>query len=163
MSTGGRKPLTLDRTVCAWPGCPEGRGFDELGEKGFYEGTAADDGTISLTFVPFARHRYEILEVDVTGKDPLTAVKAALPPDTAEDLYRILLTGETGEDGAGAAAIQDALADRFDTLEGRDATTVAADVWKRAGEDSLRGLFLRELRRRREAQSQEAGRRSTVQ
>ena len=151
------EPLTLGRTVCAWPGCPEGRGFDELGEKGFYEGTAADDGTISLTFVPFARHRYEILEVDVTGKDPLTAVEAALPPDTAEDLYRILLTGETGEDGAGAAAIQDALADRFDTLEVRDATTVAADVWKRAGEDSLRGLFLRELRRRREAaQSQEA-------
>ena len=25
------EPLTLGRTVCAWPGCPEGRGFDELG------------------------------------------------------------------------------------------------------------------------------------
>ena len=38
------EPLTLGRTVCAWPGCPEGRGFDELGEKGFYEGTVSDDG-----------------------------------------------------------------------------------------------------------------------
>ena len=28
-----------DHSLCAWPGCPEGRGFDELGEKGFYEGT----------------------------------------------------------------------------------------------------------------------------
>ena len=37
-------PLTLGRTVCAWPGCPEGRGFDELGEKGFYEGTISDGG-----------------------------------------------------------------------------------------------------------------------
>ena len=63
-------PLTLGRTVCAWPGCPEGRGFDELGEKGFYEGTISDGGEVSLTFVPFARHRYEVLEVDVTGQSP---------------------------------------------------------------------------------------------
>ena len=94
-------PLTLGRTVCAWPGCPEGRGFDELGEKGFYEGTISDGGEVSLTFVPFARHRYEVLEVDVTGKEPRAAVEAALPPETAGDLYRILLTGETGEGGAG--------------------------------------------------------------
>ena len=87
-------PLTLGRTVCAWPGCPEGRGFDELGEKGFYEGTISDGGEVSLTFVPFARHRYEVLEVDVTGKEPRAAVEAALPPETAGDLYRILLTGE---------------------------------------------------------------------
>ena len=142
-------PLTLGRTVCAWPGCPEGRGFDELGEKGFYEGTISDGGEVSLTFVPFARHRYEVLEVDVTGKEPRAAVEAALPPETAGDLYRILLTGETGEGGAGAAAIQEALADRFYALEVRDRTRMAEDLWRRAEEDSLRGLFLRELRQRR--------------
>ena len=152
------EPLTLGRTVCAWPGCLEGRGFDELGEKGFYEGTISDSGEVSLTFVPFARHRYEILEVDVTGKDPRTAVEAALPPDTAGDLYRILLTGETAEGGAGAAALREALADRFDTLEVRDRTRMAEDLWQRAGEDSLRGLFLRELLARREAAEDEAAR-----
>ena len=150
--------LTLGRTVCAWPGCLEGRGFDELGEKGFYKGTISDSGEVSLTFVPFARHRYEILEVDVTGKDPRVAVEAALPPDTAGDLYRILLTGETAEGGAGAAALREALADRFDTLEVRDRTRMAEDLWQRAGEDSLRGLFLRELLARREAAEDEAAR-----
>ena len=152
------EPLTLGRTVCAWPGCLEGRGFDELGEKGLYEGTISDSGEVSLTFVPFARHRYEILEVDVTGKDPRVAVEAALPPDTAGDLYRILLTGETAEGGAGAAALREALADRFDTLEVRDRTRMAEDLWQRAGEDSLRGLFLRELLARREAAEDEAAR-----
>ena len=152
------EPLTLGRTVCAWPGCLEGRGFDELGEKGFYKGTISDSGEVSLTFVPFARHRYEILEVDVTGKDPRVAVEAALPPDTAGDLYRILLTGETAEGGAGAAALREALADRFDTLEVRDRTRMAEDLWQRAGEDSLRGLFLRELLARREAAEDEAAR-----
>ena len=152
------EPLTLGRTVCAWPGCLEGRGFDELGEKGFYKGTISDSGEVSLTFVPFARHRYEILEVDVTGKEPRAAVEAALPPETAGDLYRILLTGETGEGGAGAAAIQEALADRFYALEVRDRTRMAEDLWQRAEEDSLRGLFLRELRQRRKQAETEAER-----
>ena len=139
-------PLTFGRTVCAWPGCPEGRGFDELGEKGFYRGSVSDGGAVSLDFVPFARRRYEILEVDVTGAFPRAAVEAALPPDTARDLYRIVLTGEAGE--TDPAAIQEALADRFYALEVRDRTRVAEDVWARAGEDSLRGLFLRDLRGR---------------
>jgi len=145
------EPVTYGATVCAWPGCIEGRGFDELGEKGFYEGTLEDSGKISLTFVPFAPRRYEILEVDVTGKLPRTAVEEALPTETVRHLYRIILTGETGEEGADAAALREALADRFYSLEVRDHTRVAEDVWQRAGEDSLRGLFLRELRTKWEA------------
>lgn len=140
------EPLAFGGTVCAWPGCPEGRGFDELGEKGFYEGTVDDAGKVSLTFVPFARRRYEILEVDVTGQSPRTAVEAALPADTAQHLYRIILTGETGEGGVDAKALEEALADRFYALEVRDHTRMAEDIWARAEEDSLRGLFLRELR-----------------
>ena len=140
------EPQKSGNTLWAWPGCMEGRGFDELGEKGFYEGVIADDGAVTLTFVPFARRRYEILTVDVTGQNPRAAVEAALPADTAEHLYRILLTGETGEAGVNAAALQEALAERFCALELRDHTRMAEDVWARAEEDSLRGLFLRELR-----------------
>lgn len=157
------EPLTFGGTLCAWPGCPEGRGFDELGEKGFYRGTVSDGGAVSLTFVPFARRRYEILEVDVTGRSPREAVEAALPADTAAHLYRILLTGETGEGGADAAALQEALADRFYALEVRDQTRLAQDLWARAGEDSLRGLFLRELRGRLEAAQTEAERETVTQ
>lgn len=151
------EPRLYGRTLCAWPGCMEGRGFDELGEKGFYEGTAGG-GEVRLTFVPFARRRYEILEVDVTGRSPREAAEAALPEDTADCLYRILLTGETGEGGGDARALETALSGRFYALEIRDRTRVAADVWARAGEDSLRGLFLRELRARYDAARDEAER-----
>lgn len=150
------EPRTYGKTLCAWPGCAEGRGFDELGEKGFYEGAVDEGGHVSLTFVPFARRRYEILEVDVTGRSPREALEAALPKDTADDLYRVLLTGEAVE--AGAKALETALAGRFYALEVRDHTRVAADVWARAGEDSLRGLFLRELRAKWEAAADEAER-----
>lgn len=142
------EPLRFGQTLCAWPGCPEGRGFDELGEKGFYRGTVGDDGAVTLQFVPFALRRQEILEVEVTGKDPRAAILAALPPQTASDLYRILLTGETGEQGVDLPGLAEALADRFYTLELRDHTHVAEDLWTRAEEDSLRGLFLRDLRLR---------------
>lgn len=154
------EPLRLGATLCAWPGCIEGRGFDELGEKGFYRGTLDDQGRVSLTFVPFARRRYEILEVDVTGKDPRAAVEAALPPDTLRDLYRIVLTGETGEGGAGTSGLEEALTDRFYALEIRDRTRMAEDLWGRAEEDSLRGLFLRQLRQRRDQAQTETERRT---
>ena len=140
------EPLTFGKTVCAWPGCLEGRGFDELGEKGFYQGMLSEDGAVALSFVPFTLRRYEILEVDVTGKDPRQAVEEALPTGTEKDLYRILIAGETGEGGVDADALQEALAERFYALDIRDHTRMAADIWARAGEDSLRGLFLRELR-----------------
>ena len=156
-------PQTFGKTVCAWPGCIEGRGFDELGEKGFYEGTLGEDGTVDLKFVPFARHRYEILEVDVTGRDMRAAVEAALPVETAQHLYRILLTGETGEGGGAAAALQEALADRFYLLDIRDHTRVAEDIWARAEEDSLRGLFLRELRAKWNAAATEEERETVTQ
>lgn len=152
------EPGAFGKTLCAWPGCIEGRGFDELGEKGFYEGSVDEGGKVSLTFVPFARRRYEILRVDVTGASPREAVEAALPADTERDLYRILLTGEAEEAGGGAGALETALAGRFYALEVRDHTRVAADVWARAGEDSLRGLFLRELRGRYDAAGDEAER-----
>ena len=156
------EPKTYGGTLCAWPGCAEGRGFDELGEKGFYEGVI-DGGCVSLSFVPFARRRYEILNVDVTGRSPREAVEAALSGDMADGLYRILLTGETGEGGADARALETALAGRFYALEVRDHTRVASDVWARAGEDSLRGLFLRELRAKWEAAGDEAEREAVTQ
>ena len=149
------EPLSFGGTVCAWPGCLEGHGFDELGEKGVYQGVLSEDGTVTLTFVPFALRRYEILEVDVTGKDPRRAVEEALPQETEKDLCRILLTGETGEGGADAAGLREALTERFYALDVRDHTRMAEDIWARAGEDSLRGLFLRELRAKWDAAGSE--------
>lgn len=156
------EPTRFGGTLCAWPGCVEGRGFDELGEKGFYEGEI-DGGAVSLSFVPFAQRRYGVLDVDVTGRLPRSAVEAVLPQDTAGDLYRIRLTGETGEGGADAKALETALSGRFYALEVQDRTRVAADVWARAGEDSLRGLFLRELRARWDAAAGEEERESITQ
>ena len=51
---------------------------------------------------------------------------------------------------------------KFEALELRDRTTVAEDIWARAGEDSLRGIFLRELRRQYEAAGDDRERETVV-
>lgn len=92
-------PSAMNRagnTVWAYPGCPQGRGFDELGERGFLFGDV-EPGRVDMRFVPFAGRRYESLTVDVSGGDALDAIRRSLPPDTSRDIYRIRLTGETAE------------------------------------------------------------------
>ena len=131
-------------TYYAYPGCIEGRGFDETGEKGVLCGTVSP-GRAALQFVPFGRRRYEIVTVDVTDSEPLAAVSAALPRDTEQDIYRILLAGET-EEPIRLERLRQELADRFYALELRDQTRMKQDIWARCGDDSLRGLFLQKMR-----------------
>ena len=133
-SISGRSRCAIGRTTAAWPGCPEGRGFDELGEKGFYSGTIDEDGKIGLDFVPFARRRYEILTVDVTGQDAGPPLKAALPAGTARDLYRILLTGRPERAGVDEEACKKRLAGRS-SMPWSSGTRprLAEDLWAAGG------------------------------
>lgn len=138
-------------TTWAYPGCPEGRGFDECGKHGVILGTVGK-GEADLHFVNFARRKYEILTVDVTGRSPLLALEDALAGEnTGNDIYRVIFTGETGVEGVDLDAVQSAMQERFYQLQLRDETRVAEDIWARAEEDSLRGLFLKNLLLRRDA------------
>ena len=130
-------------TAYAYPGCPEGRGFDELGEKGFLFGTV-DKGGVELQFIPFAHRRYHVVEVDVTDADPAQAALDVLR-GREEDVVRILLTGEV-EEKPDTVRLTEQLSDFCWQLEMRDHTRLRRDLWEGCGEDSLRGLFLAELR-----------------
>ncbi|MGM9618642.1 MAG: exonuclease SbcCD subunit D [Oscillospiraceae bacterium] len=129
----------------AYPGCPEGRGFDETGEKGVLVGTV-DAETAALRFVPLGRRQYRIITADVTTQDAETAVRQALPPSAAMDVCRVLLTGETEEQGLDLLRLREKLSGLCYELELRDETELRRDIWEGAGEDSLRGLFLRRMR-----------------
>ena len=130
-------------TFWAYPGCPEGRGFDELGEKGVLYLEAAP-GHVTAQFVPLARRRYEILTVDLTGAaDPLAAVRAALSGDTENLICRLILTGE-GQPPS-LPALERALAPDFYGLTLIDRTRLPRDLWARREEDALTGLFLQAM------------------
>ena len=137
-------------TCWAYPGCPEGRGFDELGDKGVLAGTADREG-VSLRFVPLCRRRYRVLEADVTEASPREELEAVIPETADQDICRIVFTGEADERGVDLPALESAYRDRFYALELRDKTRPARSLWARAGEDSLRGLFLQEMKGRYDA------------
>ena len=142
-------------------GCIEGRGFDELNDRGFLWGEV-ERGRAELHFVPFAHRRYCIAHVDVTEGDALSVLERTLPRDTSRDVYRIRLTG-TPEEPPRLALLSDALAERFFALQLRDDTSVRRELWDKCGEDTLRGLFLQELRRRYDAAPDEETRRRIEQ
>ena len=132
-------------TFWAYPGCPEGRGFDELGEKGALV-VELDNHQAHTRFVPLCLRRYEILDVDLTGvEDPVVRVLTVLPPQSENHIFRIRLTGRFSMDQATLAAMEQALAPRTWSVQVQDYTRPPEDLWSRADEDSLTGLFLREM------------------
>ena len=133
---------SLGRTLCAWPGCLMGRGFDECGEKGVCLVTL-DGQEKRVEFLPVAGRKYEILEV-AAEEDPLAAILAALPEDTERDCYKILLTGEA--DPVDLTALEQQLSPRFFSLRLRDQTHPRSALWAQSGEDTLRGHFLERLK-----------------
>ena len=136
-------------TFWAYPGCPEGRGFDELGDKGVLY-IEAEPENCRAEFVPLAKRRYQIFDIDVTGaENVLQAIEAQLPAGTQEDICRLRLTGERGLDRLDLEDFGKKLADRFYGVQLRDHTRLAQDLWARLEEDSLTGLFLQEMDRRR--------------
>lgn len=134
-------------TYYAWPGCAEGRGFDECGEKGVIV-AEIEPGDCRIEFVPLGGRRYEILKVDITDEDdPLRAVETALAGRGGGDVYRIVLEGET-VNAPDMPLLQRQLDERFFALQLRDATRPKRELWDGCGTDSLRGIFLAKLRRR---------------
>ena len=137
-------------TYYAYPGCLEGRGFDETGPRGVM---IAEVGrrNVRERFVPLDGRQYHRLTVDLTDQsDVAAAILKALPTDTDRDIYRIALTGAF--DGRlDVNALTKKLEDRFFHLDIRDETRVRRDIWASAEEDTLRGLFLRKMRQRYEA------------
>jgi len=132
-------------TYYAYPGCPEGRGFDETGPRGVILAEVDSNG-VKERFVPLSGRQYRKLNIDLTDQVGVAAaILKALPEDTGKDIYRIALCGEF--DGRiDLATLTRDLQDRFYHLVLKDETRIRRDIWAGAEEDTLRGLFLRKMR-----------------
>jgi DNA repair exonuclease SbcCD nuclease subunit len=149
--------LRAGNTFYAYPGCPEGRGFDETGKKGVIVGNVDKTGC-ELRFVPLGGREYRVIETDLTGEtDALYAVRAKTAGIPDGDICRIVLTGEF--DGrADVVSIEKQLRERFFSVTVLDRTRPVRDIWRSAGEETLRGVFLREMKSRYDSGDEEAKR-----
>ena len=138
-------------TLCVWPGCPMGRGWDETGDKGVCIVTLEEEARVQA--VTLDTVRFWDLEAEA-GADPLSTLEALLPGEGSEDFYRITLTGSGSVDGKALAREFP----YFPNLELRDNTEPPVDLWADTDEDTLEGLYFQMLRRAMEDQPENARR-----
>ena len=128
--------LRAGETLCAWPGCPMGRGWDETGEKGVC--LVKLDAGAELQPVVLDTPRFYDLEVRAgeTAEDAVGQILSCADP---RDFYRITLTGMGKAD---LPKLQKTFAEVPNLL--LRSRAAAAPRWEE--EDSLWGVYLRMLR-----------------
>lgn len=132
-------------TYYAYPGCLEGRGFDETGPKGVICGSIGKE-KCDLRFVPMSKRQYEIIDVSLTGAlSAEEAVESAVGNGDSDNIVRVVLKGEfSGE--IDTEKLISLLNDKFFAAALKDETIPARDIWEGTDEDSLTGLFLSRLK-----------------
>lgn len=136
-----------ERGYAVYCGTPEGRGFDETGEKGFVI-IDTDRTRVEHKFIPFARRRLHWLRVDLTGAvrgiDVEDAVALALGRIKPDDMVRVELTGERHPElFVDIDAIVARFADAFYHFECRDSSRTLIDPEAYRYDKSLKGEFIR--------------------
>lgn len=138
-------------TLCAWPGCPMGRGWDETGEKGVCIVTLEEEAKILPVGMELLR--FHDMKVNVDGGAE-AALEAVLPGAGNTDFYRIHLTGDGPVD---VASLRRKCA-AFPNLELRDETLPPLELWEDADADSLEGVYFGMLKKAMETDPENAHR-----
>ncbi|MGM9624195.1 MAG: exonuclease SbcCD subunit D, partial [Eubacteriales bacterium] len=139
------------RGTWCYPGCPEGRGFDECGDKGFVVLNLDGNVCRGAEFVPFAKRRLQRVAVDVSGLPQGThALEAAVEKETEgiseTDFIRVVLTGEDdAESIRDTAYLQKRLSERYYYAEVTDERRMRMDPAQYRYDISLRGEFVRRV------------------
>ena len=138
------------RGIAVYCGCPEGRGFDELGQKGavLIETIGA---RLTHRFIPLSGRVFHRIKADISDAksvlDLFSICEGAVSHVASKDLVRLVLVGKKSTYAAPTDAILRHLFDRFYHLEVEDATVIAPDIDSIRDECSLRGEFVRTVMR----------------
>lgn len=136
-----------DRGTWCYCGCLEGRGFDELGAKGFVL-VNVENKSVSHEFVPFARRTLEEVSVDITDlvtvSQILAAAEEACEGIPAENLVKLTLTGTyTLETQKDLQFLKKMLEGRFWFLKIKDESRLKIEKESYEHDLSLKGEFIR--------------------
>ena len=147
----------LGKTHFAYPGCPDGMGFDELGSHGIYIGEIGTD-LCKLEYREISSRQYIIDNVVICGcvnsfdavEKILNHIKLTYGDEFNRNLYRIRLCGELPADTTvDSFQIQALLAEVLNHIKVEDCTdTDVSDLSKITAENSLRGIFAQKMQAR---------------
>ena len=143
----------VGKSYYAYSGCPDGRGFDELGPKGVYIGTVSKN-RVNLHFRPICSRMYLTEEIDISQLESESQIKeyclSQLEKRFGEDFYihfyKLILTGYIPEGFIlPLDSLSNVLKEKLHFAKLQDRTHVEFDYEKLAKESSLRGIFVRKM------------------
>ena len=146
------KKEALDgRGVYCYPGCLEGRGFDECGEHGFVLLNVDEAaGTVESRFVPFASRNLYTIPVDITGCMSTMEILERMKKETdagdypEKSLIKYELTGKVDvESEKETDFLLHQFQNRFYFVKIKDRSTYLVDYAAFAKDLSLKGEFIR--------------------
>lgn len=138
------------RGIARYSGCLEGRGFDETGEKGFYEVTVDEnEKRLDSEFTSLSARTVYRYEIDVSSaenpSDVYSLVKSSVKAKSG-DLIRVELVGEREyADENVAEDVEAYLKDSYFFVSVKDKTVKKYYAKDFAGDKSLRGEFVRQV------------------
>ena len=149
---GGEGKLN-NGALWAYPGCLQGRGFDEEGERGFlYLEVEEEKKEIHKEFIPVKQGEFRILEIELLEDEGTLACLKKIEVEmekagiAKEDSLRIILKGKKGlEQERNLRYLQLQLQDSVFFLEIRDECELSWNREEAMKEKSLKGEFLRVL------------------
>ena len=138
--------LDCDGIYC-YPGCLEGRGFDECGEKGFVV-LDTDGRKIMPSFIPFSSRKLHHVTVDITGAATNSAVHQAMKRASQnidkKDMVEFILTGAADPSARIAKKyLYNLMEDDFFFVKIKDETKLILDPKDYENDISLKGEFIR--------------------
>ncbi len=136
-----------NRGVYVNPGCLQGRGFDETGEKGFYL-LDINGNKINHKFIPFSEFEYidESLDITDCNSDIDVTEKIKNEITKPKNRYRIRLTGRYNKSGFDwANAIERSVLGRAKYVKIIDETRLDFDIEKIQKENTFIGEFVRNV------------------
>lgn len=142
-----KKERLDERGEYCYSGCLEGRGFDEIGQKGFVLLTV-EDKKIETEYIPFAKRIFHEVEVELSENDDMPSIlqriHAACDEIPKEDLVKVVLTGNTSVDfDVDQDRILREFEENFFFLKIKDKSTIKVHYEDFLNDKSLKGEFVR--------------------
>lgn len=143
----------IGSTYLSYCGCPEGQGFDELGEKGVYLGEISK-GVCQLQFVSTAKRMHICENIDISdgatsseiAENIINCLKQKYGDSFSENLYKIILTGYVDESAdISIPEITSRLNDVTYFAKVKDKTEIKIDFELLAQEKTLKGVFVKNM------------------
>ena len=139
------------RTLCAWPGCLMGRGFDECGQKGFVLLDIDEQALTATTkMVSCSTRTLYTLPVDVTGvmttNEAAKQIELAINtnPIPSNSLVKIMLTGALNvECELSMEYLSELFSDYYYFVKLENATRLQINDGDYEKDESLKGEFVR--------------------